>query len=262
MQRRERGEATPAPTRPAPTSWETDPERSRSTQPRRSLWEAAMGNLAGPTLVPPRSLDRYVGGSSRGLYWGGPKVTPPTPQPRGSAGKPCTPSLARVKGPLLVAWINCWRSRVGSHTSPRPRPADCLSRPDEPPFPLGRLCDLRFPGGGDPTLSMSSGLRGNEKGCKQSPRAVFPGGGSRGSPRDQARLARCGPGAATPPALLVQESLAAVRPPSPSGSPLRPMSRAGKGTHHSLHVGRRRVDPASQTVVQGHQEETLLLAQD
>ena len=70
MQRRERGEATP---RPAPTSWETDPERSRSPQPRRSLWEAAMGNLAGPTLVPPRSLDCYVGGGSRGPYWGAPR---------------------------------------------------------------------------------------------------------------------------------------------------------------------------------------------
>ena len=49
---------------------------------------------------------------------------------------------------------------------------------------------------------------------------------------------------------------------SPSGSPLRPVSRAGTGTHHSLHVGRRRVDLASQAVVQGDEEEALLLAQD
>ena len=220
------------------------------------------GEPGRPHAGPPSLPGLLRGRGQPGAVLGGPKVTPPTPQPRGSARKPCTPSLARVKGPLLVAWMNCWRSRVGSHTSPRPRPAGCLSRPDEPPFPLGRLCELRFPGGGDPTLSMSSGLRGNEKGCKQSPRAVFPGGGSRGSPRDQARPARCGPGAATPKALPVQELLAAVGPPSPSGSPLRPVSREGRGTHHSLHVGRRRVDPASQAIVQGNEEEALLLAQD
>lgn len=210
---------------------------------------------AGPPSLPGPLRGR---GRPRAVL-GGPKVTPATPQPRGSAGKPCTPSLARVKGPLLVAWINCWRSRT---QAPRPRPAGCLSRPNEPPVPLGRLCDLRFPGGGDPTPSLSSGLRGNGKGCKQSQRAVFPGGGSRGSPREQARQGRRGPGAAAPPALRVQRRLAAARPPSRSGSPLRPVSRAGTGTHHSLHVGRRRVDPASQAVVQGDEEEALLLAQD
>ena len=69
MQRRERGEATP---RPAPTSWETDPERSRSPQPRRSLWEAAMGNLAGPTLVPPAPWTVTWAGAAGGRT-GGPQ---------------------------------------------------------------------------------------------------------------------------------------------------------------------------------------------
>lgn len=108
------------------------------------------GEPGRPHAGPPSLPGLLRGRGQPGAVLGGPKVTPPTPQPRGSARKPCTPSLARVKGPLLVAWMNCWRSRVGSHTSPRPRPAGCLSRPDEPPSRWDAFVNSAFPEEGTP----------------------------------------------------------------------------------------------------------------
>lgn len=212
---------------------------------------SSLGEPGRPHAGSPLAPWTVTWAGAAGAVLGAPRVTPPTPQPRGSAGKPGIPSLAPVKGPLLVAWIDCWRSGLGRTQAPHPRPAGCLSRPDEPPVPLGRLCD-----------SPRSRRRGPHS------IHVFWSPGQREGMQGKVCLFERRPGTAGPPWArggrpsrpAGGRRLAAARPPSPSRSPLRPGSR--EATHHSLHVGRRRVDLASQAVVQGDEEEALLLAQD
>ena len=89
MQRREGERRRP---RPAPTSWETDPERSRSPQPRRSSREAAMGSLAGPRRCPSLAGPLRGRGSRAVLGAQGDTSNPAAPRERWETR---TPSLAR-----------------------------------------------------------------------------------------------------------------------------------------------------------------------